>query len=129
MAKVPVYISFDYDNDSDLKVLLVGQAKNEESPFSIIDHSIKEELSGDWKAKARTRIKRAEQVIVICGQYTANAPGVNAEIKIAIEEEITYFLINGRNGKTCYKPGAAKSTDKIYDWTWPNLKILINGGR
>ena len=129
MAKILVYISFDYDNDLDLKTLLVGQAKNEDSPFDIIDHSIKEELSGDWKAKACTRIKRAEQVMVICGQYTENAPGVNAELKIAIEEGVTYFLLKGRSGKTCYKPRAAKSTDKIYNWTWPNLKALIRGGR
>jgi hypothetical protein len=48
MAKVPVYISFDYDHDDDLKVLLAGQAKNEDSPFEVIDHSVKE-APADWK--------------------------------------------------------------------------------
>lgn len=67
--KVPVFISFDYDNEDDLKTLLVGQAANEDSPFSIADWSIKEE-SGDWTDKARTRIKRVDQVIVICGKST-----------------------------------------------------------
>lgn len=129
MAKIPVYISFDYDNDIDLKTLLVGQAKNEDSPFDIIDYSIKEELSGIWKEKARTRIKRAEQVIVICGQYTENAPGVNAELIITAEEGKSYFLLYGRSGKNCYKPRAAKSSDKIYSWTWSNLKVLLNGWR
>ena len=64
--KIPVFISFDYDHDTTLKEFLVGQAKNEDSPFSIADRSIKDE-SDDWKDKARTRIKRADQVIVICG--------------------------------------------------------------
>jgi hypothetical protein len=50
MAKVPVYISFDYDHDDDLKVMLAGQAKLEDSPFEIIDHSIKE-ASAAWKAR------------------------------------------------------------------------------
>jgi hypothetical protein len=48
-----VFISFDYDHDSDLKTLLVGQSKNADSPFEIVDASVKEHLTGDWKQKAR----------------------------------------------------------------------------
>ena len=95
MAKVPVFISFDYDHDNDLKVMLAGQAKLDDSPFEIVDHSIKEE-SADWKDKARTRIKRSQQVIVICGNYTDTAVGVNVEIEIANEEKKPYFLLSGR---------------------------------
>lgn len=51
MSKVRVFISFDYDHDSDLKTMLVGQAKNEDSPFEIDDWSVKEELSGIGKKK------------------------------------------------------------------------------
>jgi hypothetical protein len=127
-AKIPVFISFDYDHDNDLKVLLVGQAKNDDSPFSISDWSIKEE-SDDWKEKARTRIKRVDQVIVMCGKYTDTAPGVNAEIEIARDENKPYFLLAGRADGGNKKPTAALSTDKMYDWTWDNLKTLIGGGR
>jgi MTH538 TIR-like domain (DUF1863) len=126
--KIPVYISFDYDHDSDLKTLLVGQAANEDSPFSIADWSIKEP-SSDWKDKARARIKRVEQVIVLCGEYTHTATGINAEIEIAREEEKPYFLLAGRASGKNEKPTAALSTDKMYDWTWDNLKTLIAGGR
>jgi hypothetical protein len=128
MAKVPVFISFDYDNDNDLKVLLAGQAKNPDSPFEIVDHSIKEE-SADWKTKARTRIKRSQQVVVICGKQTDKATGVNVEINIAKEEGKPYFLLAGRATGGNKKPTAASTTDKIYDWTWPNLKSLIAGKR
>jgi len=65
--KKRAFISFDYDYDLDLKTLLVGQAKKEDSSFNIADFSIKEAISKDWKAKARTRIKGVEVVIVICG--------------------------------------------------------------
>ena len=41
MAKKRTFISFDYDHDNDLKILLVGQAKREDSPFAITDMSIK----------------------------------------------------------------------------------------
>ena len=129
MAKKRTFISFDYDHDSDLKVLLVRQAKNSDSPFEITDMSIKETIDSNWKAKARTRIKGCDVVIVICGEKTDTAAGVSAELKIAQEEKVPYFLLNGRSGKTCVKPKGVLSSDKLYKWTWDNLKSLINGGR
>lgn len=126
--KVPVYISFDYDHDETLKVFLVGQADNEDSPFFIKDVSIKEATT-NWKEKARTRIKGAEQVAVICGKHTDTATGVDAEIEIAREEEIPYFLLAGYKDGGYKKPTAALSADKVYKWEWDNLKKLINGDR
>lgn len=126
--KVPVYISFDYDHDSDLKQLLVNQAANEDSPFSIADWSIREP-SSDWKEEARERIKRAKQVIVLCGEYTDTATGINAEINILRDEEKLYFLLAGRASGKNKKPTAALFTDKMYNWTWDNLKALIAGDR
>jgi Thoeris protein ThsB, TIR-like domain len=126
--KVPVYISFDYDHDSDLKQLLVNQANKDDSPFSIADWSIKE-ASSDWKDKARKRIKRVNQIIVLCGEHTDTATGINAEIAIARDEKKPYFLLAGRASGNNKKPTAALSTDKLYKWDWPNLKALIGGSR
>lgn len=128
-AKTKVFISFDYDNDLDLKTLLVGQAKNTDTPFEITDMSVKDELAGDWKAKVRTRIDKVDQVVVICGEKTHTASGVAAEVKIAQEAGKPYFLLWGRSDKTCVKPNNAKEADKIYKWTWENLKALLAGGR
>jgi hypothetical protein len=128
VAAVPVFISFDYDNDQDCKNLLVGQAKNPDSPFEIADWSVKN-ASPDWKADARKRIKRVDQVIVICGEHIDSAAGVNVEIEIAREEKKPYFLLNGRPNSFYKKPSAALSTDKVYKWTWENLKALIAGSR
>jgi hypothetical protein len=129
MAKKRVFISFDYDHDEILKTFLVGQANNEDTPFELADWSIKEALTGNWKDKARTRIKGVDLMAVICGEHTDTAVGVSAELQIAQEEKIPYFLLNGYSNKTCVKPKAAKSTDKIYNWTWDNLKSLIAGNR
>ena len=128
-AKTKVFISFDYDHDVDLKNLLVGQAKNEDTPFEITDMSVKEELTGDWKEKVRARIKKVDQVVVICGEHTDTANGVAAEVKIAQEGNKPYFLLWGRSDKTCVKPKNAKDSDKIYKWTWDNLKNLLAGQR
>lgn len=129
MVKKRTFISFDYDHDVDLKNLLVGQAKNPDSPFQITDMSIKEAIANNWKANARRRIKGCDVVIVICGKYTDTATGVSAELKIAQEEGVPYFLLWGRSGDTCVKPTAAKANDGIYKWTWDNLKLLIGGAR
>ena len=126
--QVPVFISFDYDNDDDLRVLLVGQAKHDDSPFSIADWSIKD-ASSDWKDKARSRIKRVDQVIVICGKHTDTATGVNVEMNIARDESKPYFLLAGRADGGNKKPTSALESDKMYSWTWDNLEKLIGGGR
>jgi hypothetical protein len=129
MGKKKVFISFDYDHDETLKNFLVGQAKLDDSPFELADWSIKEHIDGDWKAKARTRIKSVDIVVVLCGEHTGTASGVSAELSIAKEEGIPYFLLAGYSEKTNIRPKAASSTDKLYNWTWPNLKALIGGGR
>ena len=58
MTKKKVFISFDYDNDSDIKGSLVAQAKNDDSPFEISDMSIKEANDSNWKYFARQRIRK-----------------------------------------------------------------------
>ena len=129
MAKKRVFVSFDYDHDAVLKEFLVGQAKNDDSPFELSDWSIKEAISEEWKKKARTRIKGVDVVAVICGEHTDTGTGVSAEVSIAQQEGVSYFLLKGYSEKTCVKPKSAKVDDKIYNWTWENLKILIGGGR
>lgn len=123
-----VFVSIDYDNDEDLKRLLINQARFPDSLFDVADWSIKQ-ASSNWRGEARRRIRAADQMVVLCGQHTETATGVSAEVKIAPEERIPYFLLWGRNGKTCVKPTAAKSTNTIYKWTWANLKELIGGAR
>ena len=122
-----MFVSFDYDFDNDLKNALLGQARMDDSPFEIADWSIKE-ASPSWRREARDRIRRAQQVIVICGEQTHRAKGVGIEVGIAKAEGRPYFLLAGRSDKTCRKPPGAES-DKMYRWTWEHLKTLIAGGR
>lgn len=129
MQRKRAYISFDYDHDNDLKTLLVGQARNPDSPFEIVDMSIKEVISEGWKKSARRRIKSCDVVIVICGKYTNLASGVSAEVRIAQEENVPYFLLAGYSDVEIIKPTAAYPSDKIYKWTWKNLHLLIGGYR
>ncbi len=129
MAKSRVFTSFDYDHDDDLRTMLVGQSINPDTPFELADWSVKEAMTGDWKTKVRSRIRSVDQVVVMCGESTHTATGVSVELTIAREEKKPYFLLAGRKSKTCTRPTAALAADKMYDWTWDNLKLLIGGSR
>ncbi|MFI5089858.1 MAG: TIR domain-containing protein [Terriglobales bacterium] len=129
MSNPRAFIAFDYDHDEFLRTALLGQSKHPDTDFEVADWSVKEPFTGDWKGKVRDRIRRVDQVIVICGEHTETATGVAAELQIAREERKPYFLLWVYRGKTCYKPTTALPADKIYDWGWENLKNLIRGAR
>ncbi len=127
--KKRVFISFDFDHDLDTKVMLAGQAKLPDSPFDFKDASVKDHLTGDWKDKVAQLLENIDVVIVLCGEYTHKATGVAAELKIAQEKDKKYFLLAAYADKICTKPTSAASTDKVYKWTWDNLKALLGGAR
>jgi len=129
MAKKRVFISFDVDHDEHAKTMLAGQAKSPDTPFDFKDASVKQHLRGDWEAKVRLRMHNIDLVIVLCGEHTHTASGVAAEVTIAQEKDKDYFLLAAYPNKTCTKPTSAKSSDKMYKWTWDNLKALIGGTR
>lgn len=124
-----VFISFDYDHDMALKELLVGQSRHPDTPFVLADWSVKEHLYGDWKAHARDKIRRVDVVAVMCGINTHLATGVAEELRIAQQERKPYFLLWGYSEHQCTKPMTALASDKMYKWTWDNLKALIEGAR
>ena len=127
--KKRVFISFDYDHDHDIKECLVGQAKNPNSPFEIVDMSIKEPIDYNWKVSARRRIKSCDVVVVLCGEHTHTASGVTAELTIAQGEGVPYFLLKGRSSTKCTRPRHTYVDDKMYNWTWDNLVLLFQGAR
>lgn len=124
MAKTPVFVSFDFDNDKVLKDFIIGQSKHEDSPFDVADHSLKEAApEKDWKEKARRAIKRSDVVIVMVGPKTHKAPGVLAEVAIAREEGKKIIQIIG------YKDGSytpVPNAGQLYSWSWDNLKKLLS---
>lgn len=129
MAKKRVFISFDYHNDKDCKVLLAGQANLPDSPFDFTDASVNEHLTGDWKDKVKRRMDNIDVVVVLCGTKTHTAAGVSAELQIAKDKAKSYFLLAAYSDKHCTKPTSASATDSIYKWNWDNLKKLIGGAR
>ena len=122
-VKKKVFISFDFDNDQALKNLLIGQSKLPDSPFEIIDGSLKEAApKKDWIEKAKSKIKASDTLIVMLGTKTFEAPGVLKEVKIAKQLKVKIYQIIGYQEKDC--PGI-KGAGPLYGWTWDNLNALF----
>ena len=125
MAAKSAFISFDYDHDNELRGDLVAQAGKSDSPFSITDWSVKEPFDGKWREKVRDLINRSDLTIVICGEHTHQAKGVEGEVTMVQQARKPYFLLKGRRDKTCTRPKSAPKRKKVHPWTWPTLKELI----
>jgi hypothetical protein len=69
----------------------------------------------------------ASQVIVICGYHTNQAVGVAAEVEIARETETPYYLLRGRKSGTVRRPQGTWFWEKMYPWTWENLRAITTG--
>jgi hypothetical protein len=124
MAKKKVFIAFDFDNDKALKDLIIGQAKNADTPFELSDFSLKEAApESEWLDRAHRAISRSDVFIVMLGPKTNKAPGVLKEVKIANELGTTKFQIIG------YKEGSetwrVPDAGRVYSWNWEKLKKLL----
>lgn len=123
MAKKRVFVSFDFDNDKVLKDFIVGQSRLPDSPFEVIDTSLKEAAPmSTWEDKARVAIRRSDIVVVMVGPKTHNAPGVLKEVAMAHEEQIAIVQVIGyKDGNYTPVPNAGR----LYAWNWDNLKRLL----
>jgi hypothetical protein len=123
MAK-RIFISFAIE-DSNLRDLLVGQARNDNSPFEFVDMSVKQAWDSTWKTNCRTKIKGCNGMIIIITKNTKNADGQLWEVKCAKEEGIPRRGIWGHSDdKPASLPTELDGLQVVY-WTWENIKSFI----
>ena len=119
MAKLKMFVSFDYETDLSLKGNLVAQAELSDSPFSVTDVSLQErEPEREWLSEAKSAIAKCDVFVVILGRNTHSAPGVLKEIEIAVGMKKRRFQLmpQGKN----WKP--MKGAGETIVWTWENLR-------
>ena len=121
--KKKVFVSFDFDNDRELKDFIIGQSRLPDSPFEVIDNSLKEAApERDWEAKANTAIRRSDLVVVMVGPKTHRAQGVLKEVKMAQAANKNIVQVIG------YKDGdytPVTGAGRLYRWNWENLKKIL----
>lgn len=121
--KTPIFVSFDFDNDRRLKDFIIMQARRADSPFQVIDHSLKEAApERSWETKASRAIARSRVVLVMVGRDTYRAPGVLKEIAMARQHGKKIVQIIGyKDGQ--YTP--VKGAGQLYRWNWDNLRRIL----
>jgi hypothetical protein len=116
-SQIRVFVSFDIEHDGELYERLLAQSRTPSSGFAVLGGSVRPAAADVWNEAVRRRIREADQVIVICGEHTESSPRVSAELRIAQEEQIPYFLLWGRREIMCTKPIGAKPAEGMYSWT------------
>lgn len=117
MSKIHVFASFDLEHDGDLYALLLAQSLEPASAFAISGSSQPRTLGDLPDEVLRDALRRADEVVVICGEHTNVSLRMSAELVIAQEEDRPYFLLWGRRASMCTKPATAKHADSMYSWT------------
>ena len=125
MISKRIFVSFAVE-DKTLRDLLVGQARNENSPFNFTDMSVKQPWDSSWKTNCRIKIKGCAGMIIIMTNNSKNADGHIWEVKCAKEENIPCIGIFGsRDNKPNLLPNEFQGIRTV-NWTWDNISNWIN---
>ena len=120
-----IFISFAIE-DRKYRDFLVAQAKNERSPFTFVDMSVKEPWTENlWKDKCREKIQKCDGTIVLLSKNTWHAGGARWEIKCAKEERVPVIGMHVKKGDKGAKP-TELSGKRVIEWSWNNLDESIN---
>ncbi len=122
--KKRIFISFAFE-DEQYRNHLVAQAKNERSPFSFVDMSVKQPWNEKiWKQKYRTKIKSCDGMIVLLSKNTWHSGGARWEIKCTKEEGIPVIGMHIKKNDQGAIPPELRGK-KIITWSWDNLANVI----
>lgn len=123
-TKNRIFIAFAIE-DKWARDYLVGQARNEKSPFDFVDMSVKEPWKEDWKVNCRTKMKGCDGVIAIISKNSPNASGQRWEMSCAIEEKIPMIGIRATSDDATAPP-IEFGGKRIIAWTWKDIAGFIN---
>ena len=122
MAKLNIFVSFEFDKDEKLKNDFFWQAKKQTN-HKIRNCSLSESYPNDkWKKKAKNAIAKCDVVVVLVGQDTHNASGVIVETDIARSICKPTFQI--RNQRSNYS--GLRHLDEPITWRWKTINAKLD---
>jgi len=128
MADPRAFVSFDFDHDSDARVLFVGQAKKDSpTPFTVEDWSSKAELpQAEWEALIKSKINKCNMLIVLVGKNMGSCTGADKEISFAKAQDVPVFgvYVNGANTESTLPTGLQR--DRTMAWTWSTISAAVD---
>ncbi len=125
MAKVKVFLSFEFDRDEELHQNFYGQAA-EYSSHKIEDYSLNEPYpphnNRSWLKIARDLISCSDIVIAVIGEDTHNAPGVEKEVTVANQQNKPIFQIRPQSRTS----GRVDGAGEVIPWKWKKIDAKIS---
>jgi hypothetical protein len=124
-TKNRLFVSFAVE-DKTCRDFLVGQAKNEKSPFEFVNMSVLEPWDSQWKSNCRTRIQGCDGMIALLSKNTAKAEGALWEVKCAKEENIPLIGLYCTTDNRPHTLPTEFSGVRVFGWTWADITAFIN---
>ena len=124
MAKVKVFLSFEFEKDNKLHHNFYAQGAKH-SCHQIEDYSLKEAYrphDDNWLKKASAQISHSDIVIVVIGQDTHNAPGVEKEVTLANQQGKPIFQIRPQSRTS----GKVDGAGEVIPWKWKKIDAKIS---
>jgi len=124
VSRKRVFISFAAE-DSYARDFLVGQARSKNTPFDLIDMSVKEAFDERWKTQCRAKIRGCHGVIALLSTHTRNASGARWEMWCANDEEKLLIGVHiSKDNKGAIPTELAGK--KVIEWTWDGIANFID---
>ena len=120
------FVSFDIDHNEDEKILFIGQARNNKTPFSFEDWSSKSSLpQSQWENIIKNKINKCNFVVVLVGKNMASATGVVKEINFAKDGDVPIFGVYVGGANTTNNIPAGLQRNRTIDWDWDKISSAI----
>lgn len=122
MATLNIFVSFEFDKDEDLKCNFYRQAE-QHTHHCILNCSLNEAYPDEeWKNRAIEAIRECDVVLVLIGQDTHNAPGVNVETDMArsLNKPIIQIRPQGRTYQ------GVTRLDEPIPWRWTRINERLD---
>jgi hypothetical protein len=120
-----IFIAFAVE-DKWARDYLVGQAKNDRSPFEFVNMSVNEPWDEKWRTQCRSRIKGCDGMIALVSKNTKNASGALWEISTAKDEGVPVRGIYTTTDDRPVTLPSELSGVRVVGWTWPNIKAFLD---
>jgi hypothetical protein len=109
-----VFISYDHDDNRNYRSLLSAWDANSDFEFTFDDRSPAQKINSEDVGVVRSaltrRMKEAEYLLVIVGEYTADSDWVDWEIRRAMESDVNLRLAAVKVSKRHRVPKALRGT-------------------
>jgi hypothetical protein len=122
MGRPRIFISFAQE-DIRYRDLLVGQARNSDTPFEFQDMSLAEPFDSKWKTQCREKIQNCHGFIALLSKKTWRANGARWEMKCADEEGIQCMGIHIHKNDIGAIPPELRG--RVLLWRWSSIATFI----